>query len=782
MAIARTGDSLIRVEDVHLLTGDTTFVANAAPDAAFVHYVTSSFAHALIVGIDVSEAAAAPGVLAVVTGTDLEAAGRPSVMPGLTPPHPSFAATPVLARDRVRFVGEAIVAIVAETEAQAADAAELVVVDFDPLAPVIDLATAHQAEPIFEAAESNVLVTEERPDSSPIDFSQFEVVVRSEFNNNRVHPAPLEGRVASARWIDGRLEQHAACQGVHPMRNALASWYGLEHDQIRVTTSDVGGSFGAKARAYPEDLLLGHLAQVVGRPVVWTPPRSADMVGLGHSRAQLHDIVIAGDRDGRLRALQAHVRTDTGAYPAAGLAQARNATRMLPGPFDIEHVHWTLDAVATNTTPIVAYRGAGRPESGSLLNRAIDLFASEIGIDPIEVMKRNLLPASALPFTSAGGVIYDSGDYPGCLDVLLRELDLDSLRAEQTQRRNDNDVKMLGVGVAMFVDRTAGVPGAEYGAVHLQPDGSFVVHTGSSPYGQGHYTTWIQLVSERTGAAVESISVFHGDTDVVPRGGITGGSRSAQKAGSAVAVATETLVDEARAHAARMLEAAEADVVLDLERGHFHVTGSPGAATVGWAEIAALLIDDAANADDDTSHVMKCEADFEPDNHSVPYGAYAAVVEVDRETGAVTLLRMVTVDDAGTMINPMIVLGQVHGAVVQGIGQALYEEFVYDDAGNPLTGDLLSYTMPSAVEIPPLEAHMTEHPSPNNPLGAKGIGESGCIGAVPAIQNAVIDALRPLGIHHIDLPLSPQRVWHAIQQAGIDLAVGETDNRSRRGQ
>lgn len=763
MATSRTGDSLKRVEDVHFLTGDTTFVADVATDAAFVHYVVSPIAHARITGIDVSGAIAAPGVLAVVTGADLEGGDRSSYVPGLMPGMPENSAPRVLARDRVRFVGEAVVAVVAETETAAADAVEQVVIDFERLPTVVDLATAHEAPPIFEGTESNVLMTDERPDSAPIDFSAFEVVVTERVNNNRVHPAPLEGRVASARWVDGRLHQHASCQGAHPLRNALAAWYGLEQDQVRVTTSDVGGSFGSKARVYPEDLLLGHLAQLVDRPVQWIPPRSNDMVGLGHSRAQLHDITIAGDRDGTIRALQAHVRTDLGAYPIAGMAQARNATRMLPGTLDIEHVHWTIDAVATNTTPIVAYRGAGRPEAGALLNRAVDLFAAEVGIDPLEVRFKNTIPAEALPMVSAGGVTYDSGDYPGSLRLVADELGVDAVRAEQARRREAGDNAMLGVGFATFIDRTAGVPGAEYGALHLNPDGTFVVHTGSSPYGQGHYTTWIQLVSERTGAPVESISVFHGDTDVVPRGGITGGSRSAQKAGSAIAVATETLVEQARTAAADLLEAAAGDIVLDLESGRFHVAGAPAAASVGWEEVAVSAFEE--REDPANPFAFKCETDFEPDGYSVPYGAYAAVVEVDRETGAVTLQRMVTVDDAGTMINPMIVLGQVHGGVVQGIGQALYEEFVYDDDGNPLTGNLLDYTMPSAVEVPNLEAHMTEHPTPNNPLGAKGIAESGCIGAVPAIQNAVIDALAPLGIRHIDLPLTPKRVWQAISAA-----------------
>lgn len=764
--ISRTGDSLLRVEDVHLLIGDTTFVANSVPrGAAVAHYVTSPIAHARIVSIDVTEALAAPGVLAVVTGHDVAAAGLTAPVPGQMPVYPDGTGRTVLARDRVRFVGEAIVAVVADTETAAVDAAELVVIDFEPLEAVIDLKTAPDMSPLFDNAP-NLIITEELPESNAIDFSQFEVVVEATITNNRVAPAPLEGRVASAQWIDGRLVQHAACQGVHPFRNSLAQWYGLEADQVRVTTSDVGGSFGAKARVYPEDLLLGHLSRLIDRPVVWVAPRSADMVGLGHSRAQLQTFTIAGDRSGRIRALQAHVRQDLGGFPGAGLALGRNACRMLPGPYDIEHVHWTLEGVLTNTTPTVAYRGAGRPEGGSLANRAVDLFAAEIAMDPVEVRRMNLLRPEQLPWMNPTGVHYDTGDYPDAFEQVLAAVDYEAVRSEQQARLDAGDPRLLGVGLAVFVDRTAGVPGTEYGSLHLNADGTFLVLTGSSPYGQGHYTTWMQLVSERTGVPVDQITVKHGDTDLVPRGGITGGSKSVQKAGSALALAANDMVERARAKAADMLEAAESDVVLDLEAGRFHVTGAPGASSVGWVEIAATVLAEQAEQDADTSEIVwACESDYEPDGHTVPYGAYAAVVEVDRETGGVTLQRMVTLDDAGTIINPMLALGQVHGGVGQGIGQVLFEEFIYDDDGTPLTGDLLEYGFPSAAEMPSFETILTEHPTPHNPLGAKGIGESGTIGAVPAVHNAVIDAVAHLGIRHIDMPLTAQRVWRAINAA-----------------
>jgi CO/xanthine dehydrogenase Mo-binding subunit len=542
----------------------------------------------------------------------------------------------------------------------------------------------------------------------------------------------------------------------------LAAWYGMDKDDIRVTTADVGGSFGAKARMYPEEMLLGFLAQKVGRPVRWTPTRSQDMTGLGHSRNQRQEVRITGKRDGTITGLDVHVITDCGAYPIAAAHMAKNTGVMLPGPLDVDQVTWRTTAVVTNTTPIVAYRGAGRPESGALLDRAVDLFASEIGVDPIEVRRKNLVPASAMPHTNPSGVVYDSGDYPLILDQLADFVGYDALRAEQAERRASGDSVHLGVGLSVFIDRTAGVAGTEYGSLQLNADGSMRVLTGSSPYGQGHYTTWSQLVSERTGVPIDRIEVVHGDTDVVPRGGITGGSRSAQKAGSAVAIATDQLVAEAAKFAADLLEAAPGDVVIDTATGQFHVAGSPAAASVGWEEIAAARTEAAKADGDDGEIAFACETDFDTEGPSVPYGAYAAVVEVDAETGAVDLRRMVSVDDAGTMINETIVRGQVHGGIGQAIGQALYEEFVYDADGNPITSNFMDYAIPGPTEMPSFESHLTETPSPNNPLGAKGIAESGTIGAVPAIQNAVVDALGHLGVRHVELPVSPQRVWEAL--------------------
>jgi carbon-monoxide dehydrogenase large subunit len=751
--MALLGSGVARVEDEHLLIGDTTFVADIDLDgAAQAHYVTSPLAHARIVTMDVAAAREAPGVIDVLTGEDIDLDPLPPLLPD-TPPEMK---QPLLAVDVVRFVGEPVVAIVAETAAAAADAADLVDVEYEPLPVVVSLEEAIAGEVLlFPEAGTNVMNHSSREE--PVPFDECDVVVEARFVNQRLAPCPIETRVAAATWTpDDRLLFYASCQGAHPIRDRLASVHRLEPDQVRVITADVGGSFGAKARPYPEELLLPLLSSRCGRPVRWAPARTPDMVGLGHSRAQHQDVTIGGSRDGRIDCLRVHVLNDGGAYGGIAPLLARNTGAMLPGPYAVTHVSWTADSVVTNTTQITAYRGAGRPEAAALIERAVDLFAAEIGMDPAEIRRRNLVPASAMPHTNPGGLVLDSGDYRAALDQALAASDYEELRAEQARRRSAGETRLLGIGIASFIDRTAGVPGSEYGSVELRPDGTILVLTGSSPSGQGHYTAWAMLVADRTGLPLDRIEVVHGDTDVVPRGGITGGSRSAQKAGSAVAEATGALVEIARIRAAELLEANPDDVVLDLTTASFHVTGAPGAASVGWAELGGQL---------QSRDPLRCESDFHGEGPTVPYGSYVVAVEVDIETGGVELLKVVTVDDAGTILNPVLALGQVHGGLAQGLAQALSEEFVYDDDGNPLTSSFATYGLPSAAEMPSFDCHLTETPSPNNPLGFKGIAESSTIGAPPAAQNAVIDALAHLGVRHIDLPVSPERIWHAIREA-----------------
>jgi carbon-monoxide dehydrogenase large subunit len=477
------------------------------------------------------------------------------------------------------------------------------------------------------------------------------------------------------------------------------------------------------------------------------------MIGLGHSRAQLQQVELGGRRDGTIEMLRVRLIADSGAYPISGHAMPRNTGSLSTGAYHIPRAHWAMDAVATTTTPIASYRGAGRPEAAAIVERAVDMFAADLGLDPVEVRRVNLIRPDEFPYTSATGLHYDTGDYEHVLGLALEAAGYDRLRAEQARARAAGDRVQIGVGVSTFVDRTAALPEPSYGAAELRADGTVLIRTGSSPYGQGHVTTWAMLVADRTGLPLESIEIVHGDTDMVARGNITGGSKSAQRAGSAVAVATDDLVARARQVVADVLEASVDDVVLERSGGgSFHVAGSPH---------RALRWPDVAGAADDS---LRCEVDMATDA-TYPFGAYVAVVEVDTETGLVRLRRLVTVDDAGRILNPLLAEGQVHGGAAQGVAQALLEEFVYDEDGNPLTANFLDYPVISAAELPSFESALYETPTPNNVLGAKGIAESGTIGAPPAVQNAVIDALRHLGVRHIDMPCTGMRVWEAIQEA-----------------
>ena len=751
------GQPVRRTEDPRFLTGRATYVADLdLPGAAAVTYVVSPVAHARIEAIDVSAARALPGVLDVVVAADLDLGPLPSVNPSF----PAAMARPLLADGVVRFVGEPVAAIVAETAAVAEDAAELVVVDWAPLPAVAGVEAARTGEVLlFPAAGTNVALQadggggDDRPDSC-------EVVVRATFRSPRLAPAPIEPRSAASRWEpDGRLTHWLSCQGPHPVRDLLCTLYELPAAGVRVIAPDVGGSFGAKARPYPEDLLLPWLARRVGRPVRWTPDRSADMVGLGHGRAQVQDVALGGRRDGTLEALSVRVLVDAGAYPQVGAMLGRNTGVLSVGPYRLRSVQWELESVVTTTTPTTAYRGAGRPEATALLERAVDLFAAEVGMDPVEVRRRNLLTPDEFPYTTPTDLVYDSGDYGRGLDLAVEMAGYPALRAEQARRRASGDPVQLGVGVATFIDRTAGVPGAEYGSVELRPDGSALVRTGSNPYGQGHHTSWAMLVADRTGIPMERIEVVHGDTDVVPKGGITGGSRSVQKAGSAVAAAADLLVVRSREVAADLLEASGGDMVVDTAGGGgFHVAGTP-TRRVTWAEVATAL-----PADE-----LRCEAEVDVSS-SFPSGAYVAVVEVEVETGMVRLRRLVTVDDAGAILDRLLAAGQIHGGAAQGVAQALLEEFAYDEDANPLTTTFADYPVIGSCELPAFEGAFVETPSPNNPLGAKGIAESGTIGAPPAVQNAVVDALAHLGVRHVDMPCTPERVWRAVQDATATAA------------
>lgn len=744
------GNRVVRKEDPALLTSGGTYVDDIVVDGALhVVYVRSMVAHGEITSIDIDEARNAPGVVDIVTSADLTIGDiKPFMMLN------QLLTRPVLARGRVRYVGDPIVAVVADTRAAAVDAAELVIVEIESLPAIIDPrdALSENSIQLFPHVGTNIAMHAEHH-GDPISFDDCDVVVTQTTVNQRLAPAPIENRSAIAWWEDGRLVLEIGCQGTHPIRNTIAEIYGLEQDQMRVICPDVGGGFGAKAHAAPEAVVLGELSRRTGRPVRWTETRSENMTGMGHGRGQIQTVTLGGTKDGDLLAYRIEIIQDAGGYPNMGAILPYATRIMASGVYDIPAVQVSSHSVATNTTPTGAYRGAGRPEASAALERAVDLFADEAGLDPADVRRRNFVRPDAFPFTTPTGTTYDSGNYEGSLDRALAAAGYDELLAEQAQRRAAGDPRLLGIGMATYVEITGAGVGSEYGSVEVLADGSARVVTGSNPYGQGHVTAWSMLVSDQTGIPLDRIEVVYGDTDLVPTGETTGGSRSLQIAGSAVFDATEKLVEMARQRASELLEANPADIVLDTDTARFHVAGTP-AVSIGWEEIGATSIAD--------GNQLFALSDFTASGPTFPFGTHIAVVEIDSETGKVELRRIIACDDAGVILNPLLVDGQVHGGLAQGISQALFEEVRYDEAGNPLSTTLLDYLMPSAAEFPLFERVEMETPSPINPLGAKGIGESGTIGSTPAVQNAVVDAVSHLGIRHIDMPLTPERVWRAI--------------------
>jgi aerobic carbon-monoxide dehydrogenase large subunit len=760
------GTRVVRIEDPRLLTAGGTYVDDLrVPQlmgAARVTFVRSHHGHALITGIDASAALAAPGVIAVLTCTDINDIPPPPPPPEGGPPPGSEAAPlpmggvwqePLLAVDRVRFVGEPVAMVLTDDSYQGEDAAELVSVDYEPLPAIVDPADALAGQTLlFPDAGSNVAVAHPAGDAA---FDGCDVVVSRDIVNQRVAPVPMEGRAAAAMWTGGKLTVWVSTQNAQISRFVMAGIFGLDPAAIRVVAPDVGGGFGAKVGIDRDAILVGWAARHTGRALRWVETRSENLVGMTHGRDQQHSIKIGGTRDGRVLAYRLDVVQDTGAYPRMSGFLPTLTNLMAVGPYDIAHVEVGYRVVVTNKTPIAAYRGAGRPEATAAIERAMDLFAGEIGMDPAEVRRKNLVPADRFPHQTPCGAHYDSGDYVGALDKVLAGAGYAGLRAEQARRRERGDVVQLGIGVASYVEITAAdADNGETARVVVNGDGTATVYTGSSPHGQGHDTAWSMLVQSDLGIPMDKVTVLHGDTDEIPLATGTYASRSLQLGGVAVHKADLEVKDQARRLAADMMEASEADLELDTDRGLWHVRGDPESGK-SWAEVASHAGPDGLMA---AVHFTEAQPTF-------PFGSHVAVAEVDTETGKVTLVRHVTVDDAGIVVNPVLTEGQRHGGIAQGAAQALLEEMVYDADGNPLTGTLADYAAITATELPSFELLESETPTPINPLGVKGIGEAGTIGATPAVQNAVIDAVSHLGVRHIDMPTTPGRVWAAIKEA-----------------
>ena len=747
-----------------MLTEGARYVADLRIDgAAHVCFVRSTVAHGRLVGVDAADARAWPGVLGVFTAADLDLVDLKPI-----PVVNQSMVRPVLARETVRFVGEPVAAVVAETVAAAADAAERVMVDIEPQPATVTLADAIAGETlVHQHAGTNVAFDMPPSDVSPLgvvppdraggrlDLSGCEVTVEASLVNRRLAAVPLEPRSAAAEWsADGtRLTFHASTQAPHRVRDTLATLYGLDAAAVRVVTPDVGGGFGAKGTPSPEELVLAGLARAEGRPVVWTESRAENLVSHVHGRAQNQHYRLGGTRRGRITHYELGIVQDAGAYPMIGAFLPTYTRKVFTGCYHIANASVGGRSYVTNTAPVTAYRGAGRPEAIFAIERAVDLYAARIGMDPAEVRRLNFVTPERFPYTNPVGSTYDSGDFGEALDRVLAAARYGDLRAEQARRRAAGDPMLLGIGIASFVESTSMGP-SELGEVELAADGSLVVRTGATAFGQGHATCWAMIAAEATGVPVDRIAVISGDTAEIASSGLTAASRSAQLAGSAVLTAARHLVELARIRAAARLEASEADVVLDPVTGAFHVAGSPQP-RVGWAGIAAQ----AATAGDGP---LAAVSDFVQSDNTYAFGCHLAVVEVDSATGETMLRRVVACDDAGTLINPLIAEGQVQGGIAQGAAQVLLEEMVYDRDGNPMATNLVDYPAISAPDLPRFELVPMETPTPLNPLGAKGIGESGTVGAGPAILNAVHDAVAHLGIDHIDMPATPQRIWRAL--------------------
>jgi carbon-monoxide dehydrogenase large subunit len=753
------GTRVLRTEDPGFLSTGAVYTEDVQDErlagACYVHFVRSTVAHAKINSIDTSAAKEADGVVAVYTAADLAAGGLKPLKP-MMPFMNQAMLQPVLASDTVRFVGEPVVAVVTEEMYQGEDAIELVNVDYEFLPSVVNMNDALSGEKglLFPAAGTNVICTFGDPSASNSDlFEGCEVVVSETIQNTRVAPAPMEVRAAAAAWgEDGRLTAWIPNQGAQGTKAALVGALGVAPETVRLITPDVGGGFGAKFGIDPEAVLTCWIAKQLGRPARWSETRMENLLVMPHGRAQQHKVTIGGMTDGNVLAYRIEILQDCGAYPKAGAFLPSLTILMTPGPYDIPRAESWSWSVVTNTTPVGAYRGAGRPEAAAAIDRAIDLFADAAGVDPAEVRRKNLLPKFTEPHKTAFGAVYDSGDYVTALDKALAAADYQGLLAEQAKRRANGDTLQLGIGLSSYVEITgagaeAGGPN-ENGTVEVHPDGTATVLTGTSPHGQGHQTVWAMLVSNELGIPIDKITVKWGDTDLIPRGGGTGGSRSLQLGGAAVQQASRELLEVARERAAASLEIAPSDLEFDVDTSAFGVKGDPDKSVPlsSLAESERLFVNSV----------------FSQPGATFPFGAHVAVVEVDTETGKVYLRRVVTVDDAGTIINPLLAEGQRHGGIAQGAAQAFLEEFVYDEDGNPLTATFADYPFLSATEVPSFELVDMETPTSYNPLGAKGIGEAGSIGSTPAVQNAVIDAVSHLGVTHIDMPTSPQRVWRAI--------------------
>jgi carbon-monoxide dehydrogenase large subunit len=773
------GSRIMRKEDARLVAGRGQYTDDIRlPGMLHAAILRSPHAHARIKKVNIKAAQDMPGVVKVYTGADLR--GKLAPIPtAWIPPQSELKMVehPALAYDKVRYVGDGVAMVVARSRSQAQDALEAIAVEYEPLPAVHDQLEAMKdtAVQLHDDAAHNVALHWKVGTQTDEAFQTADVVVRQTFRQQRLIPNPMEPRAAVAQFnsATGDMTVWATSQNPHIHRFLMSMVLGIPEHKLRLVAQDVGGGFGSKIACYPDEVLVAYAARDLSVPVKWTETRAEHFTITTHGRDHVDEVELAGTRDGRVLAVRVKAYANLGAYlSTAGPGVPTILFGLIVnGAYDIPQASTEVYGVFTNTTPVDAYRGAGRPEATFLIERIMDRYAQEIGMDPVQVRRVNLLKKEQFPFTNAFGITYDSGDYHRALDRALEMLDYPALRREQASLREQG--KYIGIGFSTYVEmcglgpsQVAGAVGFQGGlwesaTVRLHPSGKATVLTGASPHGQGEETTFAQIVAQRLGLPVEDIDVVHGDTDRISMGWGTYGSRSTAVGGGALAQASDRILAKARTIAAHMLEVPE-DAV-QFENGQFHPEGNAASsvsiqdvtlqAHLGWNLPAGL------------EPGMEASAFYDPTNFTYPFGTHVAVVSVDPDTGEVRLLRYVAVDDCGTVINPMIVEGQVHGGIVQGVGQALYEGALYDESGQLVTGSFLDYAMPKARFFPTIEIDRTETPSPHNPLGVKGVGETGTIASTPAVVNAVMDALSSFGVTDLAMPLTPPKVWAAISNA-----------------
>jgi aerobic carbon-monoxide dehydrogenase large subunit len=785
------GGGVLRKEDPELITGQAGFVDNITlPGMLWMSIVRSPYPHARINGVDTARAKESPGVVAAFSGAELAdewAAALPCAWPiaNRSFPTPTDADPRMpehwpLTSDRARYTGDAVAVVVAESRAAAKDAVELVEVDYEPLEAVLEIddAVREGAPAIHEELGDNTAYTWSLGDGGEVDrvFSEAPVVVSERYWHPRLIPNAIEPRgvVVQPAPAQGEFTMWSATQIPHILKITLSLTTGIPETKLRVIAPDVGGGFGSKLNVYAEEALCLALARRLRTPVKWVEERSENYLATTHGRGVLQEMEVAATEEGKVRAVRARITADMGAYfqlvtPGVPLLGAF----LYAGVYDPEAYFFECTGVFTNKTPTDAYRGAGRPEATYAIERIMSTLARRIGKDPVEVRRLNFIPPFDQPRDTAAGLQFDSGNYEGSLDRALELFGYDELRTEQQARRDREDVKQLGIGISTYIEMCGLAPSQvlaalKYGAggwdaatIRCHPTGKVTVVTGSSPHGQGHVTSWAQIAADELGVPFDDVEVLHGDTAVSPLGMDTYGSRSLAVAGVALFYAADRVRAKAKRIVAHELEAAEDDIV--WENGRFQVRGSPEKAkTIPEVAFSAWT---AHNLPEGVEPGLEATYVFDPPNMTFPAGAHICAVEVDTETGHAQVTKYVAVDDCGNVINPMIVDGQVHGGVAQGIAEALYEEAIYDENGNLLTSSMHSYRIPSPAELPPIVTDRTVTPSTTNPMGVKGVGEAGTIASPPAVVNAVIDALAPLGVTEIDKPVSAERVWRAIRDA-----------------